>query len=153
MTKDKKVEKASIIPFLSFTVSILALLLSGFSARTSYVNAFAPADLRVACSDPTWYIQQLSLRPIGQLHSSSTGRLVAKLSCSFTNTGSASGVVQHLAYRLEATDGTKWLFAPYLLVDDAKWQVDGRNSFSWSKGSFSPVTVPGKQTVSNTYIF
>jgi hypothetical protein len=60
--------------------------------------------------------------------------------------------VEYFAVKFEATDGTKWLFAPYLVVDEAKLYTDGWDKGTWRMGSFYPVVVPGKQSVSVSYI-
>lgn len=145
-------EKGVSLRSFSTTLSVLALIVSATSARVSYVAAFAPADVSVSCSDPIWFTQQLDVKPVGKTAARKSA-LLLKMSCAFANNGSATGAIQNLAFRLESLDGTKWLYSPQFLADDAKWSSEGRNSYSWVLGGFVPVLVPGKQTVFRSYVF
>jgi len=68
------------------------------------------------------------------------------MTCTFANAGARTGVVDNIAVKMEsADDTTNWLFSPYAVLDSV--------TSKHMKDSFYPLTVPGKQTASLTYLF
>jgi hypothetical protein len=63
------------------------------------------------------------------------------------------GEISYLTLTLESDDGTRWLFAPYWIVDEAKLAADEFGKRTWMSGPFHGVVVPGKQTVAYSYMF
>lgn len=73
--------------------------------------------------------------------------------CSFSNNGARFGEVNYFVLRFESEDGTKWIFAPYWVIDDAKLMTDGFAGRTWLKEPVHPIVVPGKQTEIYSYMF
>jgi hypothetical protein len=141
-------------PKASQSLPIIALLVSLFSLAVSFWTSFSPADIGLSVSSPQWILRAEGYKPLKTGKEEAQPRLMLKLTCSFSNKGARTGVIENVALKFQSEDrNAKWLFSPYLVVDDAKMISERWESLNWAKGSFYPVAVPGKQTVALTYIF
>jgi hypothetical protein len=131
-----------IISIISIVASLTAL----------YYSALAPADVKASASSPMFMWRTELETPLsGSDHAQP--KLMIKATCAFSNNGAHFGEISYLVLRFESDDGTKWLFAPYWVVDDAKLIADGFAARSWVKEPFHPIVIPGKQTTAYSYMF
>jgi hypothetical protein len=135
--------------WVSPLVSVVALIVSVIAL---WCSVLAPADITVNVSSPMFRLQPDVENPVSG-PTAPKPVLMMEATCAFSNNGAHTGEISYLVMTLESNDGTRWLFAPYWVVDEAKLAADGFGKRTWMTGSFHPVVVPGKQTVAYSYFF
>ncbi len=143
----------------SFIISVVALVLSGWVA---YTDTFSAPHVLLSFNEPAWI--RLNAAP-GSTTGEASGLVGIVATCSFTNTGARTGIVEDVLLRVQSDDGAeKWLFFPLFQIDNSKMLapkqlpgapaaeigIDLTNALS---GRFYPVAVSGKQSVAFTYLF
>jgi hypothetical protein len=136
------------IDWIARVISIISFLGAMYALWNSML---APADLKASVSSPMFLWRPESETPVGSQQAKP--KLMVKATCSFSNNGAHFGEVNYLALRFESDDGTKWAFAPYWVVDDAKLVADGFGKRTWVKEPFHPIVIPGKATAAYSYMF
>lgn len=130
-------------------MGIGGLLVGALSLSISYCSSFSGPDIRLSASPPAWRWAPFELNTVGQAAPSPAAQSSAlwmTATCAFTNLGARGGVVDNVSVRFESEDDTtRWLFAPYAVIEGV--------ASKHFKDSFYPLTVPGKQSVSLTYLF
>ncbi len=132
---------ARIISIVSFIGAMYAL----------WNSMLAPADIRATVSSPMFLWRPELETPVGSQQAKP--KLMIKTTCSFSNNGAHFGEISYLALRFESDDGTRWVFAPYWVVDDAKLIEDGFSKRTWVKEPFHQIVIPGKQTTAYSFMF
>jgi hypothetical protein len=121
------------------------------SAIALWLSALAPPDIKAIVSSPVLRWQgETEVPPDIPGAKRSTAPLMMKATCAFSNNGAQTGEISLLALRFEADDGTNWIASPLWTVDDAKLAMEQKIE---AKGSFVPIVLPGKQTISYSYLF
>jgi len=142
------VKEKGTVDWFARTVAIISLL---GSLAALWYSTLAPADVQASMSSPMFLWRPESETPVGGQQAKP--KLMMKATCSFSNNGAHFGEISYLALRFESDDGTKWVFAPYWVVDDAKLISDGFAKRTWVKEPFHPTVIPGKQTTVYSYMF
>jgi hypothetical protein len=135
--------------WVSPLVSVVALIVSVIAL---WYSVLAPADVAVNVSSPMFRWQPDIENPLSGA-AQPKPVLMMEATCAFSNNGAYTGEISYLVLTLESDDGTRWLFAPYWIVDEAKLASDGFGKRTWMSGPFHGVVVPGKQTVAYSYMF
>ena len=150
MTREHRGESSVWFRWVPLAISIAAL-------AVSFWNSFSPANISISLSSPQLVLRPLTVRAVnGGISGSEVPQalLGLKFTCAFSNSGAQNGIVENMAVRFQSEDDqTKWLFSPYMVVDDAKFLGGSWNDLTWLKSSFYPITVPGKQTAALSVLF
>jgi hypothetical protein len=133
---------------VSATLGVAGFFVSLTALGLSLWNTFQPADIALAVSSPQWVLIDSDPATVANVQLNP----LLKLTCTFSNTGARTGVVEYFVVRFVSDDGTKWLYSPYFTVDDSKWMTENWRKGNWREGMFSPITVTGKQTIQTTYL-
>ncbi len=136
------------VDWIARVISVISLLGAMYALWNSML---APADVKASVSSPMFLWRPESEMPVGGQQAKP--KLMMKAICSFSNNGAHAGVISNLVLRFESDDGTKWVFAPYWVVDDAKLIADGFGKRTWVKEPFHPIIIPGKQVAAYSYMF
>jgi hypothetical protein len=131
-----------LISTISIFISMIAL----------WYSVLAPSELKASMSAPM-FLWRSGLETPTSSTEQAKPMLMIKATCEFSNNGAKFGEISYLALRFESDDGTKWVFAPYWLVDDAKLATDGFARRTWIKEPFHPIVIAGKQSVAYSYMF
>lgn len=113
---------ARIISIISIIGSLIAL----------WYSVLAPAELKASMSAPMFLWRSGLETPVSGTEQAKPILLI-KSTCEFSNNGAKFEEISYLALRFESDDGTRWVFAPYWLVDDAKFVADGFAKWTWIK--------------------
>lgn len=137
------------VDWFARTFSMFGLGVSVIAVTISILNTYSSADIKASASPPVWRWGGLeeSLsdgQPTGQ--TSQQAVLLMSMTCAFTNVGAEAGSVDDVVVRFESeSDRVKWAYSPFVILDGA--------TSRHVKDSFYPLTVPGKDTISMTYMF
>lgn len=135
--------------WIARTISVISILIS---MAALWYSSLAPADIRASVSSPVFLWRPGSETPVSGSEQAKP-KLMIRATCSFSNNGAHFAEISYLVLRFESDDGTKWVFAPYGVVDDEKLIADGFIKRTWLKEPFHPIIIPGKQTMAYSYMF
>ena len=147
MPSDNEMSERPRRPWVSPLVSLVALIVSVIAL---WYSVLAPADVTVNVSSPMFRWQPDIENP-GSGTAPPKPVLMLEATCAFSNNGAHTGEISYLVLTLESDDGTRWLFTPYWIVDEAKLASDGFGKRTWMP--FHAVVVPGKQALAYSYMF
>ncbi len=146
--KDIAMKEKGTIDWIARIISIISFLGAMYALWNS---TLAPADVKASVSSPMFLWRPETETPVGGQRAKP--KLMVKATCSFSNNGAHFGEISYLALRFQSDDGTKWVFSPYWVVDDAKLIADGFGKRTWVKEPFHPFIIPGKETAASSYMF
>jgi hypothetical protein len=139
--------------FFSVFISVLSLIIAGLAL---WNTSLAAPDIKASTGSVT-FRGKLPAQVRPEDANTPTVQVTLKLTCNFSNLGARSGGLADIVLEFKGDKNNfRSLFIPMFVVDDEKYfaaKLLQQPDIYWTKGSFSPIELPGKQSVVETVLF